>query len=455
MAEAVKKKKKRGMPTSFTILIGCLIFVAICTWIVAAFTPDVSGATLAQVMRAPFDGFKNAIDVCLFVIVLGGFLAMVNKTGALDAGIATLVRKLGDRDTLLIPVLMLAFGICGSTYGMMEETIPFYILLASVTFAMGFDSMVGALVVLLGAGLGTLGSTVNPFSAVIASNAAGTVFTEGIAVRAFALVVGAIVFLLYLHWYAKKVKADPKFSYSYEDREKFNAQWELDESGAAAREFGLRKKIVLVIFVAAFIIMIVGVMNLGWWFPQMAAEFVTLSILVMFIGGTGKDGVGEAKMVDAFGAGASSLVPVALIIGLARGVLVIADNGMIIDTILNAMAMGLADVAPAVYTTILYVVENLLTILVPSSSSLAALTMPIFGPLTELVGLNPEGAVTALCLAEPMMTIIAPTSAILVAGLAVCKISLEQWWKTCWKWWLLMSAVCIGFTAISAMLPVA
>ena len=151
MAEMQKTKKKRGMPTSFTILFGCLVAVAICTWIVSSFTPDVTGATLAQVLTAPFEGFKNAIDVCLFVIVLGGFLAIVNKTGALDAGIATLVRKLGNRDTLLIPVLMILFGICGSTYGMMEE-IPFYILLASVTFAMGFDSMVGALVVLLGAG---------------------------------------------------------------------------------------------------------------------------------------------------------------------------------------------------------------------------------------------------------------------------------------------------------------
>jgi len=98
-------------------------------------------------------------------------------------------------------------------------------------------------------------------------------------------------------------------------------------------------------------------------------------------------------------------------------------------------------------------VENLLTILVPSSSGLAALTMPIFGPLTELMGLNPEGAVTAVCLAEPMMTIIAPTSAILVAGLAVCKVSLGQWWKTCWKWWLLMSVVCMVFCAISATIP--
>ena len=213
MAEAVKKKKKRGMPTSFTILIGCLIFVAICTWIVAAFTPDVTGATLAQVMRAPFDGFKNAIDVCLFVIVLGGFLAMVNKTGALDAGIATLVRKLGDRDTLLIPVLMLAFGICGSTYGMMEETIPFYILLASVTFAMGFDSMVGALVVLLGAGLGTLGSTVNPFSIAIASSALtdmGIAVNQGtlIAVGFLLFVISEVMGIAFVMNYAKKVKAD-------------------------------------------------------------------------------------------------------------------------------------------------------------------------------------------------------------------------------------------------------
>lgn len=156
-----------------------------------------------------------------------------------------------------------------------------------------------------------------------------------------------------------------------------------------------------------------------------------------------------------FVAGLKDFAFSAIVIGLARGVLVIADNGMIIDTILNGLATGLEGVAPAVYTTILYAVENVLTILVPSSSSLAALTMPIFGPLTELMGLNPEGAVTALCLAEPMMTIICPTSAILVAGLAVCKISLEQWWKTCWKFWLVLSGVCIGFTAISAMLPVA
>lgn len=221
--------------------------------------------------------------------------------------------------------------------------------------------------------IGTTFSTVNPFSAVIASNAAGTVFTEGIAVRAFALVVGAIVFLLYLHWYAKKVQADPKFSYSYEDRDKFNAQWELNDNTAAAHEFTLRKKIVLVIFVAAFVLMIIGVMNLGWWFPQMAAEFVTLAILVMFIGGTGKDGVGESKMVDAFGSGASSLVPVALIIGLARGVNHVLTEGMISDTMLNAASNLVAGMSGPLFVICLLLIFFVLGFVVPSSSGLAVL----------------------------------------------------------------------------------
>ena len=272
MAEAVKKKKKRGMPTSFTILIGCLIFVAICTWIVAAFTPDVTGATLAQVMRAPFDGFKNAIDVCLFVIVLGGFLAMVNKTGALDAGIATLVRKLGDRDTLLIPVLMLAFGICGSTYGMMEETIPFYILLASVTFAMGFDSMVGALVVLLGAGLGTLGSTVNPFSIAIASSALtdmGIAVNQGtlIAVGFLLFVISEVMGIAFVMNYAKKVKANRSNSAMTADElARMDAAY-ADETRALEDEQASnlknavltgKQKLVLVLFALSFLIMIVS-----------------------------------------------------------------------------------------------------------------------------------------------------------------------------------------------------
>ena len=261
----------------------------------------------------------------------------------------------------------------------------------------------------------------------------------------FVVIVGLSIGWVVL--YARKVRKNPELSLTFHD----DKQKRLD-MGAVDDDvpFTTAQKWILVVFLAGMALIVWGLVSQGWYMSELSAVFLAMGLLAGIIAR-----FSQQKIAQEFVVGLKDFAFSAIVIGLARGVLVIADNGMIIDTILNAMAMGLADVAPAVYTTILYVVENLLTILVPSSSSLAALTMPIFGPLTELVGLNPEGAVTALCLAEPMMTIIAPTSAILVAGLTVCKISLEQWWKTCWKWWLLMSAVCIGFTAISAMLPVA
>lgn len=351
-----KKKRKFSFPSAFTILFIVTIIAVICTWFVPAgqyskllydsesgklemTTPTgevsqldatqqtldelgvkididqfTSGAitkavsipgtyegldphpvSLADIPYSMVWGVIDGIDVMVFILCLGGLIGVVKVTGAFESGLSALTKKTKGREFLLVfgVSVFMIFG--GTMCGLEEEAVAFYPILAPIFIALGYDSIVVVGAIFMAGSIGTTFSTVNPFSAVIASNAAGTVFTEGIAVRAFALVVGAIVFLLYLHWYAKKVKADPKFSYSYEDREKFNAQWELDESGAAAREFSLRKKIVLVIFVAAFIIMIVGVMNLGWWFPQMAAEFVTLSILVMFIGGTGKDGVGGGE----------------------------------------------------------------------------------------------------------------------------------------------------------------
>ena len=213
--------------------------------------------------------------------------------------------------------------------------------------------------------------------------------------------------------------------------------------------FTARQKWILLVFLAGMVLLVWGLVTQGWYMAEVSAIFMGMGLISGIIAG-----FSQGKIAQEFVVGLKDFAFSAIVIGLARGVLVIATNGMIIDTILNALANGLAGVAPAVYSSILYIVENLLTILVPSSSSLAALTMPIFGPLTELMGLNPEGAVTALCLAEPMMTIMAPTSAILVAGLAVCKISLEKWWKVSWKYFLAMSLVCMVFTAISAMLPV-
>lgn len=208
-----EKRKPRQMPSSFTILFGCLLLVAIVSWVVSSFSPDVQAATLGNFMASPFLGFESAMQVCVFILVLGGFLGVVQKTGALDTGIAVLVRKLGGNDLLLVPVLMLAFGICGSTYGMLEESVPFYLLLASVTFAMGWDPLVGCMVVLMGCGLGVLGSTVNPFStglALDALKAAGIPYDQGlmIGIGLAMFTIAEISGIIFVMRYAKRVRTD-------------------------------------------------------------------------------------------------------------------------------------------------------------------------------------------------------------------------------------------------------
>ena len=487
-----KKKRKFSFPSAFTILFIVTIIAVICTWFVPAgqyskllydadsgklemTTPtgetsqldatqqtlddlgvkiDIDQFTSGAITKAvsipgtyegldphpvsiadiPYSmvwGVIDGIDVMVFILCLGGLIGVVKVTGAFESGLAALTKKTKGREFLLVfgVSVFMIFG--GTMCGLEEEAVAFYPILAPIFIALGYDSIVVVGAIFMAGSIGTTFSTVNPFSAVIASNAAGTVFTEGIAVRAFALVVGAIVFLLYLHWYAKKVQADPKFSYSYEDRDKFNAQWELNDNTAAAHEFTLRKKIVLVIFVAAFVLMIIGVMNLGWWFPQMAAEFVTLAILVMFIGGTGKDGVGESKMVDAFGSGASSLVPVALIIGLARGVNHVLTEGMISDTMLNAASNLVAGMSGPLFVICLLLIFFVLGFVVPSSSGLAVLAMPIFAPLADTVGIPRWIIVAAYQFGQYAMLYIAPTG-LVMATLQMLDMKMSHWFKFVW-----------------------
>ena len=480
-----KKKRKFSFPSAFTILFIVTIIAVICTWFVPAgqyskllydadsgklemTTPtgetsqldatqqtlddlgvkiDIDQFTSGAITKAvsipgtyegldphpvsiadiPYSmvwGVIDGIDVMVFILCLGGLIGVVKVTGAFESGLAALTKKTKGREFLLVfgVSVFMIFG--GTMCGLEEEAVAFYPILAPIFIALGYDSIVVVGAIFMAGSIGTTFSTVNPFSAVIASNAAGTVFTEGIAVRAFALVVGAIVFLLYLHWYAKKVQADPKFSYSYEDRDKFNAQWELNDNTAAAHEFTLRKKIVLVIFVAAFVLMIIGVMNLGWWFPQMA-------ILVMFSGGTGKDGVGESKMVDAFGSGASSLVPVALIIGLARGVNHVLTEGMISDTMLNAASNLVAGMSGPLFVICLLLIFFVLGFVVPSSSGLAVLAMPIFAPLADTVGIPRWIIVAAYQFGQYAMLYIAPTG-LVMATLQMLDMKMSHWFRFVW-----------------------
>ncbi len=472
------KKFKLRVPHVYTIIFALMAVMAILTWVIPSgtferaevngrevtvagtytttdktYVDEETGETvdlrqgITDVLEAPALGIEAAVEVIAFILVVGGSFQIITKTGAITAGMSRVVRRLKDKDIILIPIAMALFALGGTTIGMAEETLPFYAILLPIMFAMGLDSMTAFMVVFLGARLGYIASTVNPFSVLIAQGIIGITGNPQLWLRAIAWVVLLGVGIVFVVAYARSVKANPESSITYADdvekRLEFNA-----DGNALDADFGARQKGVLVVFALGMALIVWGLITQGWYMVEISAVFLAMGILSGVV-----SGMGQKEIADEFVRGLADFAFSAVVVGFARGILVIAQNGMVIDTILNALATSLAGMPSALFTTILYVMENLLAILVPSSSGLAALTMPIFGPLTELMGLNPEAAVTALSMGATTMTLICPTSAILVAGLGVCKISLGQWWKTCWKFFLVVSVINIVFVAISGFMP--
>ncbi|MBC7001928.1 YfcC family protein [Photobacterium sp. BZF1] len=455
--ETMKQEEKGGFfanfkfPSAYTILFALIALVALMTWIVPAGQYDrvmnedlgkevpVTGTYHAvesnpqgvvDVLLAPIDGFYDhttyeaaAIDVSLFILVIGGFLGLVTKTGAIDAGIERVTARLQGREELMIPILMALFAAGGTIYGMAEESLPFYTLLVPVMMAARFDPVVAAATVLLGAGIGTLGSTINPFATVIAANAAGIPFTDGIMLRVAMLVVGWLICVGYVMRYAKMVRADKTKSIVYDKYEENKAHFLGNQSGEML-EFTTTRKVILAIFAASFGIMIYGVAVVGWWMAEISAMFLASTIIIGLIAR-----MSEEEFTSSFIDGARDLLGVALIIGIARGIVVIMDRGMITDTILNAAEHAVTGLSSIVFINVMYWLEILLSFLVPSSSGLAVLTMPIMAPLADFAGVSRDLVVTAYQSASGIVNLMTPTSAVVMGGLAIARVPYVRWVK--------------------------
>lgn len=448
----VPKKKRKGL-NSYLILAGCLIGTAVLTWIVSCFSPDVAPATLAQILSSPVQGFESAMAVCVFVIVLGGFLEIVSATGALDAGIAALVRRMHGNELMLIPILMTILGICGSTYGMCEETVPFYIIIGSAMYAAGFDTLTSALMVLFGAGAGCIGSTVNPFSVGVAQAALadlGYTVDQGLllALGLLFLVIAEGSAIVFVMRYARRVRRDPAASaLSPAERE------------AAASEFGsardhevtaltARQRWVLVLLAFSFLVMIVsfipwdsfgitfftagataddpttawsavltGVPLGQWYFNECTTWFLLMAIIIGAVGGLSADGV-----VKTFLKGCAGILDIALVIALARAISVLMSATHLDTWLLNSAAGLLANVPAPIFAIGSMVVYLLLSFAIPSSSGMATVSMPIMGPLAIQLGLSPEVMIMVYVVAHGLILLFTPTFGVIVAGLAISKV---------------------------------
>lgn len=476
-AESSKGIKQFKVPHVYAIIFALMVIFAVLTWIVPSGSyqrQEVNGreVTVAgtyeqsektyideetgdevdlrqgvfDVLQAPTRGIQEAIEVVAFILIVGGSFQVITKTGAITSGMGRVVRRFKNKDILIIPIAMVLFALGGTSFGMAEETLPFFAIFMPIMMAMGFDSMTAFMVVFVGARTGYIASTINPFNVLIAQGILGIQGNPQLWLRMIAWVVLTAVAITWVVLYARRVKKNPESSITFEDDIAKKVEFAADESALDA-EFTGRQKGVLAVFIAGMCLIIWGLVTQGWYMNEISAVFLAMGLLAGVIAGFSQDVIAQE-----FVAGIADFAFSAIVVGLARGILVIASDGMIIDTILNALATGLGGIPAVLFTTLLYAVENLLAILVPSSSGLAALTAPIFGPLTELMGLNPEAAVWALSMGSATMSLVCPTSAILVAGLGVCKIKLGQWWKTVWKFFLVVSLINIVFVAISGLI---
>lgn len=440
-------KKKFQLPSSYTILFALIFIVALLTLVI----PQVTDATISDVFMAPAKGFADAIDISLFILMIGGFLGVVTETGALDAGIASIVKAMKGKELLLIPILMFLFSIGGTTYGMAEETVAFYALIVSTMIAAKMDSIVGAATVLLGAGTGVLGSTVNPFAVGAAIDAVQSANSDIKIDQTIIIGLGAILWLtslaiaiFFVMSYAKKVKDDPSKSIlSKDEKDAVNAEFKNDKMDGEVKLTG-KVILTLIIFFIAFVIMVVSLIpweSLGitifkntavltgvplgeWYFQELQAWFLFMGIVagIAF-------GLKEKRIVKSFIAGAADMVGVALIVAVSRGISVLLSSTGFDAYILENASNMLNGVSSFIFAGMGYVIYILLTFLIPSTSGLAAASMPTFGGLAHNLNLSPEVMIMIFSAGSGIVNLVTPTSGAVMGGLAISKIEYGTWLK--------------------------
>ena len=470
--------KKRGLALSaFTIILLLTFVLAIITHCLPAAQFDgealidgsgVVGATLSQTLLAPILGFADAIDICLFVLVLGAFLKVVTKTGALETGIKVLIKKLKGKELILIPILMFVFSIGGTTYGMLEETVGFYALLSAAMVAAGMDTIVASATVLLGAGSGVLGSTINPF----AVGAAVDALPEGMTVNQGQIIlIGVLLWLTtyalcttFVVKYAKKVIQKKGSTFlSLQEQEYMKETYGKTEKEEKAKLTG-KQKVTLVLFLMTFVIMIIGFIpwadfgveffakgkifssltgaGLGdWYFQESTLWFLIMTIVIGFVNRTG-----EHEFVDTFIDGADDMVGVILVIALARGASVLMTQTHLDNYIIYNAAEALRSVPKGVFAPLNYLLHVVLSVLVPSSSGLATLSTPIMGPLAQNVGYSVESTIMGMVAANGFVNLFTPTCGAIMGGLKLAGVEFTTWLK-----WAFKVLVCVALVNIAIL----
>lgn len=372
-------------------------------------------------IKSPIKGIIAAADIIFLVLFIGGLIGIMNITGAFESGISWLANVLEGKEYVLIILVTTLVALGGTTFGLAEETIAFYPILIPVFLASKYDAMVPLACIYVGSAVGTTFSITNPFSTIIASDAAGINWTLGLTIRAVMLVLGTLICILYIIRYANRVKKDPSKSIIFSQKEEIEKHF--GNSTNSIVRLNNRLRLILLVFIACFIVMIYGVSQLEWWFMEMTAVFFVGAIIIGVIAK-----INEYEFVETFVKGASDLLNVALIIGIARGITILMEDGQISDTLLYYASNTTSGMNKGVFINTMLYIYGGLSFFIPSSSGMAVLTMPIISPLADSVGIGREAVVNAYQYGMGLFAFVSPTGLIL-ASLSIVKIGYDKWLK--------------------------
>jgi uncharacterized ion transporter superfamily protein YfcC len=383
-----------------------------------------------MIFKAPILGFTDpdAAPIIAFVFLIGGAFGVLQRTGAVDAALRRLVqasRQSRTLELLLLPLFMTLFSLGGAVFGMAEETVPFVLIFVPLALALGYDSLTGAAIPFIGSAAGFAAAFFNPFTVGVAQGIAGVPPFSGAAFRIVLWVITTGLAIAFVTWHAHRVRRDPTRSPTHAiDEEKRRAGVRLAEVESA---FGRRQQLVLAIFFAGLAVLVWGVLppgqgGLGWYIVEIAALFIALGVIMGAVGGLGINGTANAYMD-----GVRQLAATGVLIGLARGILIVLQDGQVIDTILHAMATALEGTSSATAAMAMFAVQTAINFFVPSGSGQAALTMPLMAPLSDLVGVSRQTAVLAFQMGDGFTNMIIPTSAVLMGVLSLAGVPWPLW----------------------------
>lgn len=455
---------QKKFPDTLIILMFILLIFVLLTWIIPAGTfdrvemagrqvvvPDsyekieAAPQGLGAFLMAPIKGFIGASQIIAFVFLIGGAFAMINKTGAMDSGIYAVLeasRKNKQIKRWSIPILMIMFSLGGATFGMSEEVLVFVMITIPLGMALGYDSIVGVAISFVGAGAGFAGAFLNPFTVGVAQGIAELPPFSGMSYRVIAWVVmtaGAIFFVMR---YARKIENKPELSPVYE----LDKQREDHIVNGKELDFTRRHKWVLWLLLLSLVVLVYGVSEWDWYINEITGLFLALGILAAIIGGISVD-----EAVSSFKQGAKDMMVPALVIALAKGLIVVAEDGRIIDTMLNSLASMASGLPKGLSVEMMFVFQSLLNFFIPSGSGQAALTMPIMAPLSDLLGLSRQVAVLAFQFGDGLSNLIIPTSGVTMGILAIAKIPYNVWFKWMFPLFLILSGLAMVYLFFAAM----